>query len=64
MKALLASGWVIASKRATWMYYSIKCDAVERLHQYMVTLTSRKSDSPIRANCDSSTCCEPNPDES
>jgi ArsR family transcriptional regulator, arsenate/arsenite/antimonite-responsive transcriptional repressor len=59
MKALIASGWVSASKRATWMYYSINGDAVEQMHQYMLNLTSRKADAPIRVVCDICACCEP-----
>lgn len=60
MKALIASGWVIASKRATWMYYSIDRDAVERMHQYLLTLTSSKAGAPSRIACDGEICCKPN----
>lgn len=60
MKALIASGWVIASKRATWMYYSISGDAVDRMHQYLLTLTSAKAIAPSRIACDGDVCCKPN----
>ena len=60
MKALIASGWVIASKRATWMYYSINGDAVEQMHQYLLSLTSIKADAPILKTCNDYNCCEPN----
>ena len=60
MKALTQSGWVIAQKRATWMYYSLNMDSVENLHQYMLQLTAKKEDAPNRMTCESCTCCEPN----
>ena len=57
MKALTAAGWVTAHKRATWMYYSVNAEAVDRLQQFMLDLTSRKVDGPDRAVCD---CCPSN----
>ena len=63
MKSLIASGWVIASKRATWMHYSINGDAVERMHQYLLDLTSKKANTLSRIVCDSCACCEPNENE-
>ena len=59
MKALTASGWVIARKKATWMYYSVNHDAVEQMHQFMLSLTAQKSNAPIKMNCDRDACCRP-----
>jgi ArsR family transcriptional regulator, arsenate/arsenite/antimonite-responsive transcriptional repressor len=59
MKALTESGWVNARKKSTWMYYAINSDAVEKMHQYMINLTAKKTDAPLRAACDSMACCGP-----
>ena len=58
MKALTASGWIIARKRATWMHYSIDGDMIDRLHQYLTDLTSPSADPPNRIACNNS-CCKP-----
>lgn len=57
MKALTVAGWVISRKKATWMYYSINEDNVEKLHQYILNITSKKQDleNTIRISCG---CCE------
>jgi ArsR family transcriptional regulator, arsenate/arsenite/antimonite-responsive transcriptional repressor len=59
MKALTESGWVVARKKATWMYYSINGGAVERTHQFLVKLTSNKAGTTIRDDCAACACCEP-----
>lgn len=59
MKALTASGWVFAHKKATWMYYSVNRDAVEQMHQYMLNLTAENANVPIKTICDSNACCRP-----
>jgi len=59
MKALTASGWVIARKKATWMYYSINHDAVGQMHQFLLELTAIKPDAQIRISCENDACCEP-----
>lgn len=58
MKALTATGWVVSRKKATWMYYSVNLENVEKMHQYILKLTSEKqgADSLVRGSC---SCCEP-----
>ena len=62
MKALTTSGWVSARKKATWMYYSVNRDTVQKMYQYMIDLTTQKMDTSsriIKCNC---ICCEPDDD--
>ena len=53
MKALTAAGWVISRKKATWMYYSINENNVEKMHQFILNMTSKKHNSEklIRRSC-------------
>jgi len=54
MKALICSELVTAQKRATWMYYSINYENVEKLHRYIDALTSPKEECPckmIKSEC-------------
>ena len=48
MKALIGSELVTAQKRATWMYYSINYENVERLHRYIDALTNPKEECPCK----------------
>lgn len=57
MKALTASGWVVAQKKSTWMYYSVNQEAVDQLHQYMLNLTTLKPNAPARMVCNGDSCC-------
>ena len=64
MKALTKSGWVVARKKATWMYYSINQETVQTMYQYMIDLTAQKPDASDRIVKNSCTCCEPDDDTS
>ncbi|MDW7658943.1 MAG: metalloregulator ArsR/SmtB family transcription factor [Bacillota bacterium] len=64
MKALTASGWVNARKKATWMYYSVNRDTVQKMYQYMIDLTTQKPEATDRIIISSCTCCEPDDDTS
>ena len=38
LKVLRASGWVDTERRGTWIYYSLRSDAVERFRRIAATL--------------------------
>lgn len=59
MKALTASGWVIVRKNATWMHYSLNPEAVDQIHKYLLNLTAKKMNAPIKMICDNDVCCRP-----
>lgn len=44
MKVLTESGLVLSRKKATWMYYSINKEDVERLHQLIDRVTTPHDD--------------------
>lgn len=56
MKALIESGLINAQKRATWMYYSINYESVQKLQQYIDALTMPKEECLCRISCPES--CE------
>lgn len=62
MKALTAAGWVVSRKKATWMYYSVNEGSVEKTHQYLLNLTSKKHDADRLIYKDTD-CCEPEDDD-
>ena len=49
MKALIGSELVTAHKRATWMFYSINYENVEKLHRCIDALTSPKEECDCKA---------------
>lgn len=57
MKALTAAGWVIVRKSATWMYYSINPEALEQMHIYLLDLTARNVNPPVKMSCNDDDCC-------
>lgn len=44
MKVLTESGLVINRKEATWMYYSINRQLIQKIHQFIDALTSYKEE--------------------
>lgn len=44
MKVLMDCGLVLGRKDATWMYYTIYPEQVEKLHQFLEFLTNPKED--------------------
>jgi ArsR family transcriptional regulator len=62
MKALTISGWVVARKKATWMYYSVNRDTVRKMYQYMIDLTTQKPDASDRIIKNTCICCAPDDD--
>lgn len=58
MKALIESGLVIAQKRATWMYYSVNYENVEKLHRFIDALTQPKEECACKSFKSFSACLD------
>ena len=63
MKALAATGWVNVRRKATWMHYSLNRDNIDKLHQFLIELTTPKETVVSRVSCTTCDCCEENQHE-